>query len=146
MSERGRASRGEKEVGGGGKWPLKKVCQQFFHKIQVTTPPRSSRKLTVMSFIKFFVAETKRFISSNVNVILTRQTCGQRSSSVLDLSWCGLISYQTARRLPVKKITQTSDIIIKSGILLRFTFGLGCIVYPLHTIKFIAKTDMLFLR
>ena len=26
------------------------------------------------------VVETKRFVSSNLNVILTRQTCGQRSS------------------------------------------------------------------
>jgi len=31
-------------------------------------------------FIDFFVVETKRFVSSTVNVILTRQTCGQRSS------------------------------------------------------------------
>jgi len=31
-------------------------------------------------FIEFFVVETKRFVSSFVNVILTRQTCGQRSS------------------------------------------------------------------
>ena len=33
-------------------------------------------------FIEFFVVETKRFVgsSSYVNVILTRQTCGQRSS------------------------------------------------------------------
>jgi hypothetical protein len=31
-------------------------------------------------FIKKFVVETKRFVGSFVNVILTRQTCGQRSS------------------------------------------------------------------
>jgi len=31
-------------------------------------------------FIEIFVVETKRFLSSFVNVILTRQTCGQRSS------------------------------------------------------------------
>jgi len=31
-------------------------------------------------FIEFFVVETKRFDGSLVNVILTRQTCGQRSS------------------------------------------------------------------
>jgi len=31
-------------------------------------------------FIEIVVVETKRFVSSNVNVILTRQTCGQRSS------------------------------------------------------------------
>ena len=31
-------------------------------------------------FIYCFVVETKRFVSCTVNVILTRQTCGQRSS------------------------------------------------------------------
>ena len=31
-------------------------------------------------FIEILVVETKRFVSSFVNVILTRQTCGQRSS------------------------------------------------------------------
>jgi len=31
-------------------------------------------------FIEFFVLETKHFVGSFVNVILTRQTCGQRSS------------------------------------------------------------------
>jgi len=29
-------------------------------------------------FIEFVAVETKRFVSSNVNVILTWQTCGQR--------------------------------------------------------------------
>jgi len=31
-------------------------------------------------FIEIFVAETKQFVSSFVNVILIRQTCGQRSN------------------------------------------------------------------
>ena len=31
-------------------------------------------------FIDFFVVETKRFVGSTVQVILTQQTCGQRSS------------------------------------------------------------------
>ena len=31
-------------------------------------------------FIDFFVVETKRFVGSSLNVILTWQTCGQRSS------------------------------------------------------------------
>jgi len=31
-------------------------------------------------FIEFFVVQTKRFVSSFLNVILTRRTCGQRSS------------------------------------------------------------------
>jgi len=32
-------------------------------------------------FIKSIVVETKQFVSSNLNVILTQQTCGQRSNS-----------------------------------------------------------------
>ena len=35
---------------------------------------------TVTYLIEFFVMETKRFVDSFVHVILTRQTCGQRSS------------------------------------------------------------------
>jgi len=31
-------------------------------------------------FIEFIVVETEEFVGSNVNVILTRQICGQRSS------------------------------------------------------------------
>ena len=31
-------------------------------------------------FIEFIVVETKQFVGSNVNVILTRQTCGKRPS------------------------------------------------------------------
>jgi len=34
-------------------------------------------------FIEIFVVETKRFVGSFVNVILTRQTCGQRCSAGL---------------------------------------------------------------
>jgi len=34
--------------------------------------------------VEFVVVETKQFIVSNVNVILTRQTCGQRSSMLAD--------------------------------------------------------------
>jgi len=37
-----------------------------------------------MHFIEFFVVETKQFVSSTVNVILRRQTCGQRSSRAAD--------------------------------------------------------------
>jgi len=35
-------------------------------------------------FIGFFVVETKRFVGSIVTVILTRQTCGQRSSKAAE--------------------------------------------------------------
>ena len=31
-------------------------------------------------FIEILIVETKRFVGSTVNMILTRQTCGQRSS------------------------------------------------------------------
>jgi len=30
-------------------------------------------------FIEFVVVETEQFVSSNINVILTRQTCGQHT-------------------------------------------------------------------
>jgi len=33
-----------------------------------------------MYFIDFFVVQTKRFVGSSLTAILTRQTCGQRSS------------------------------------------------------------------
>jgi len=39
-----------------------------------------SRIHFTMYFIEILVVETKRFVSSTVNVILTRQACGQRSS------------------------------------------------------------------
>jgi len=34
--------------------------------------------------IEIFVVETKRFVGSTVNVILTRKTCGQRSSKAAE--------------------------------------------------------------
>ena len=46
---------------------------RIFSGIQVTT-----------YFIESFVVETKRFVSSFVNVILTRQTCSQRSSKAAE--------------------------------------------------------------
>jgi len=36
------------------------------------------------AFHRFFVVETKRSVGSTVNVILTRQTCGQRSSGAAE--------------------------------------------------------------
>jgi len=35
-------------------------------------------------FIDFFVVETKQFVGSSVNVILTQQTCGQHSSRAVE--------------------------------------------------------------
>jgi len=38
-----------------------------------------AKEMTIAGFIDVFVVETKRFVGSSVNVILTRQTCGQLS-------------------------------------------------------------------
>jgi len=51
-------------------------------------------------FIDFFVVDTKRFVGSTVNMILTRQTCGQLSSmsagskrQALENDFCEQICY-----------------------------------------------------
>jgi len=44
-------------------------------------------------FINFFVVEMKRFVSSTVNAILTRQTCGQRSSRAAESKRRALENY-----------------------------------------------------
>jgi len=44
-------------------------------------------------FIDFLVVETKRFVCSSSNVILTRQTCGQRSSMAAESVRRALGSY-----------------------------------------------------
>jgi len=44
-------------------------------------------------FIEIFVVETKRFVSSFVNVILSRQTCGQRSSRAAESKHRALGNY-----------------------------------------------------
>ena len=48
-------------------------------------------------FIDFFVVETKRFVCSFVNVILTRQTCGQRSSRAAESKRPALADYFSER-------------------------------------------------
>jgi len=48
-------------------------------------------------FIEFFVAETKRFVGSFVHVILTRQTCCQRSSKVAESKRRALGNYFSER-------------------------------------------------
>ena len=48
-------------------------------------------------FIEFFVVETKRFIGSTVHVILTRQTCGQRSSRAAESKRQALGNYFSER-------------------------------------------------
>ena len=47
-------------------------------------------------FIEFIVVETKRFVSRNLNVILTQQTCGQRSSMVAGSKRRALGNYFTS--------------------------------------------------
>jgi len=49
-------------------------------------------------FIEFFFVETKRFVGSFVNVILTRQTCGQRSSRAAE-SKCQTIENYFSERI-----------------------------------------------
>ena len=48
-------------------------------------------------FIEFLVVETKRFVGSTVNVILTRQTCSQRSSRVVESKRRALEKYFSER-------------------------------------------------
>jgi len=48
-------------------------------------------------FIEFFVVETKRFVDVLVNVILTRQTCGQRSSRAAESKRRSLGNYFSRR-------------------------------------------------
>ena len=51
----------------------------FFERKQILCGMQSTTHFIVHDF---FVVETKRFVSSSVNMILTRQTCDQRSSSL----------------------------------------------------------------
>jgi len=48
-------------------------------------------------FIDFFVVETKRFVGSFVNAIMTRQTCGQRSSRAAESKCRALGNYFSER-------------------------------------------------
>ena len=48
-------------------------------------------------FIGFFVVDTERFVGSFVNVILTRQTCGQRTSRAAESKRRALGNYFSGR-------------------------------------------------
>jgi len=48
-------------------------------------------------FIEIFVVETKRFVGSTVNVILTRQSCGQRSSKATESKRRAIGNYLSGR-------------------------------------------------
>ena len=51
----------------------------FFERTQILSGIRFTTH-----FIEIFVVETKRYVGSTVNMILTRQTCGQRSSKAAE--------------------------------------------------------------
>jgi len=57
----------------------------------------SGIQLTSHFIINFCVVETKRFVSSTVNVILMRQTCGQRSSRAAESKRRALGNYFSER-------------------------------------------------
>jgi len=48
-------------------------------------------------FIEIFIVETKRFFGSFVHVILTQQTCGQRSSRAAESKRRALVNYFSER-------------------------------------------------
>jgi len=53
----------------------------------------SAIQFTTRHFIKFVVMETKRFVGSSIYVLLTRQTCGQRSSRAAESKRWALENY-----------------------------------------------------
>jgi len=72
-------------------------------------------------FIEFSVVETERFVGSFVNVILTRQTCGQRSSRAAESKhralgnyFCERICYMFLQPVPWKmRLEMVKEIQIK---------------------------------
>jgi len=58
---------------------------------------RGEKEVFTTHFIEFFVVETKRFVGSTVHVILTRQTCGQRSSKAAESKHRALGNYFSGR-------------------------------------------------
>jgi len=64
-------------------------------------------------FIEIFVMETKRFVGSTVNVILTRQTCGQRSSGAAESKRRAIGNYfpeQICYMFPISKCRGDQDL------------------------------------
>ena len=64
-------------------------------------------------FIEIFVVETKRFVGSTVNVILTRQTCGQRWSRAAESKRRALGNYFSERIcfiFPISKCRRDWDL------------------------------------
>ena len=64
-------------------------------------------------FIEYFFVETQRFVSSFVHVILTRQTCGQRSSRAAESKRRALGNYFSERicyMFPILKCKGDQDL------------------------------------
>jgi len=64
-------------------------------------------------FIESFVVETNRFVDSFVNVILTRQTCGQRSSRAAESKRRAIGDYVSERicyMFPISKCRGDRDL------------------------------------
>jgi len=59
-------------------------------------------------FIEIFVVETKRFVGSFVHVILTRQTCGQRSSKAAESKRQALGNYFSKRICNMFRVSKCS--------------------------------------
>ena len=76
-------------IGAGGTW---NSHSPFLERTRILNGIRSTTH-----FIEFFVAETKRFVGSFVTVILTRQTCGQRSSRACESKRQALGNYFSER-------------------------------------------------
>ena len=68
----------------------------------------------------FFVVETKRFVSSTVNVILMRQTCGQRSSRAAESKRRALGNYFSERICYMLLISKYRETEIKVRAQLRY--------------------------
>ena len=78
--------------------------RSFFDQIQQPLKVGISERTRILSgtqfptyFIEIFVVETKRFVGSFVQVILTRQTCGQRSSRAAESKRRALGNYFSER-------------------------------------------------
>jgi len=64
-------------------------------------------------FIKFAIAETREFVGSNANVILTRHTCGQRSSRAAGSKHRALGNYFSMRicyKFPISQCRGEPDL------------------------------------
>jgi len=123
--KRGGGERGEGGKGGGGE--RKKIERErerlrwgwvFLERTWIL----SGIQFTTHS-IDFFVVETKRFVGSSVHVILTRQTCGQRSSRAAESKHRALGNYFSewiCEMLPISKCRRDQDLGLCTILVLAF--------------------------